>query len=1069
MTSGAATVTILFTDLVASTELMQRVGDESAQRLFEAHHKLLVDALRETGGEELQWMGDGLMASFNSAADAVRCAIAMQQAARRTIAGHRLAVRAGLNAGEILRQKLGSGYFGTPVVVASRLCALAHAGQILCTNVVAGLLAGRQAFQFRDTGQHSLKGVATPVGVAEVLYQRDDPAAMLARTPFVGRGTELAKLEEGLDQAKAGHGGLAMLIGEPGIGKTRAAEEFAERARTFGAAVVRGRCFEGEATPPYGPFSEALAEYARTAEVDGLRADLGYGAAPVARLVPPMRERLPDIPEPVALSPDEERFRLFDAVSQFLIAASVRAPVVVMLDDLHWADKGTIAMLLHLARFIPKSRILVLGAYRDVELDRQHPLADALGSLRREPGYKRIVLKGLIEEEVGTLLESIAEQEVDRALVHAISAETEGNPFFIREVLLHLVEEKKIFRQDGHWTSKLTVAEMGIPEGVREVIGRRLSRLSAAANRLLASASGFNGVFRFDVALAVADLEEREALRALDEALDAQVLKAAGAVDSYDFTHALIRHTLYSELNPSRQVRLHRHIAEAMERTWGAKAIERAAEIAYQYHRSAAIPGAERGAEYAIAAAGAAESTYAHEDVVTFLRIALDLLPKGDRRRPGVLGRLGLALAWTLNPDEALQLAKRAGDLIFETEGDDAAADYLAPVTTALADAGFFRQSWELAACGLRHIGDRRDITWVSLTMFDIFREEFENPNDPGIPVDSQRRRDVALALDRVPKDQVLASWMSFFVRFESREELDPNDPGHLLFYAGEYGRCLPIWENLAPVWEREGKLANAVLGWSQVSRAHNALGDLTEARRAHAKGAALALRLTGSPPQLLMLVGASDELCLAVDEGWEEFLAEFGALAQQRTEENNWALGTLRACMGRANAHLGRSENALTLLTAVLSALERAPGWAANYARMAADAASTLWLLNRSDHVEVIERNIREKVVKPDFRYPMQDGRLSLARLCALQGRYDEAEDWFAKSRAVLEEQGARPLRAIADYDEALMYVRRGSPGDRDRARPLLDAAMHQFEEIGMTGWLKRAKRLRQEPDKRD
>jgi hypothetical protein len=157
----------------------------------------------------------------------------------------------------------------------------------------------------------------------------------------------------------------------------------------------------------------------------------------------------------------------------------------------------------------------------------------------------------------------------------------------------------------------------------------------------------------------------------------------------------------------------------------------------------------------------------------------------------------------------------------------------------------------------------------------------------------------------------------------------------------------------------------------------------------------------------------------------------------------------------------LERTDEALHWLGTLVAPLERAPGWAANYTEVACLAVETLWLLERADHIEVIERNLREKVVEPDFRYPMQDSRRSMACLCALQGRHDEAVEWFARARAVLEEQGARPLRAITDFDEALMYIRRGAPGDRERASPLLDAALQQFRALGMTGWTRRAESL--------
>src|SRR5439155_1482774 len=207
-------VTLLFTDLINSTELLRRVGDERAQRIFQAHHKLLRDAVAANGGHEGEWLGDGLMVAFPSAAAAVRCAVAMQQAARRRVGGERLVIRVGLNAGEALREE--TDYFGTPVVVARRLCDRAEGAQILCTQLVAGLLAGRQAFRFRDCGQLELKGVGAPVGACEVVYERDQPTVLLTHTPLVGRAAELARLTQKLEDVGAGHGGLVMLVGEPG-------------------------------------------------------------------------------------------------------------------------------------------------------------------------------------------------------------------------------------------------------------------------------------------------------------------------------------------------------------------------------------------------------------------------------------------------------------------------------------------------------------------------------------------------------------------------------------------------------------------------------------------------------------------------------------------------------------------------------------------------------------------------------------------------------------------------------------------------------------------------------------
>ena len=202
------------------------------------------------------------------------------------------------------------------------------------------LLRGRQAFQFAALGALELKGFADPLPAYEVVYTPDDPGALRRQAPFTGRTAELARLGQRLEEARAGRGGVVLLAGEPGIGKTRTLEELAERARTAGTLVLWGRCYEGEAARPWGPFAEALGEFVRTAAEETLRGVLGPEAAPLSKLVPAVRARMPALPEPVALEPYEERVRLLDTVTQFLLALAVRVPTVLVLDDLHWADPG---------------------------------------------------------------------------------------------------------------------------------------------------------------------------------------------------------------------------------------------------------------------------------------------------------------------------------------------------------------------------------------------------------------------------------------------------------------------------------------------------------------------------------------------------------------------------------------------------------------------------------------------------------------------------------------------------------------------------------------------------------
>jgi class 3 adenylate cyclase/tetratricopeptide (TPR) repeat protein len=1064
-TDRAATTTILFSDLVGSTELMQRAGDDDAQRIFKAHYQLLRDAVSANGGAEVKSLGDGLMVAFASTADAVRCAVTMQQASRRPVNGERLAIKVGINAGDALRDE--GDYFGTAVVTARRLCDRAGPGQILCSAVIESLLAGRQAFSFRDLGDLELKGITAPVATREVIYDTQQPGVLLSRTPFVGREGEMSRIKGKLGEARSGRGALVMLVGEPGIGKSRMIEEFIEHARGDGAAVLFGACFEGEWVPPYAPFAEALDGYVKEAAVEALQTDLGHGAAAIARLAPSLRERLPDVAEPAPLQPDEERFRLLDAVSQFLIATSQRVPVVLVIDDLHWADKGTIAMLRHVARFVTKHRILALGAYRDVELDRQHPLSDALAALRREVEYERVALKGLDEGDIGALLTSMTEHDVPEAFVHAISDETDGNPFFIREVLIHLTDEGKIYQEDGRWTSNLSIAEMGIPEGVRQVIGRRLSRLSEHANKLLMAASGFNGPFHIDLAGAAANLDEPAALDAIDEALQAQLLRSTGEADTYDFTHALIRHTLYGELSPSRQVRLHRQIAEKMERVYGDHAKDHAAELAYQFHRSAAIAGAERGVPHALAAADQAEAAAAWDEQVGFLSMALEMLPEGDARRPRLLGRLGVALMWALQPEEGVRVAKEAATLIADAEGSDAAADYLYDADNAAVWAGHHFSGGALCTEGMRYIGDRRDRVWASLLLGDYLARTASDPDALGVflPVDEPAFETwIGVVRGLTPDERPFSLFES---RDQIRRDMDKMTQPHeraaltLLAVGDARSACTIYRDALAPA-EREGRIGQQVFIHALIARCLNVLGEFAEARASYDRGVALTTRLPGPSVHAQQLIAAMAEMRVASGEELEANLALVEVLLKQDAPELRWVRAVVFAAGAVAFAQAGREDEALATLARALPAIQRTPVGDANLSWVICDSAWALWILDRTDHIDVIERNLREKVVGPDLRYPMRDGRTALARLCALQSRHDEASRWFAEARKVLEEDGKRPQRAIVDYDEALMYARRAAVGDRERALPLLDAAMQQFSDIGMTGWARRGEELR-------
>ncbi len=1054
--SKTAPLTILFTDVVGSTEVLSKLGDEQAQRVFGAHHELLAETVAAHGGRTVKWLGDGVMAAFFSAVEAVRCAIAIQREGPAPIGGVSLDIRMGLDVGEVL--EAGTDYSGPAVVAANRLCARASAGQILCSSLVAQLVTDRAQFSLSTLGPVDLPGVGVPVAAYEVGYEAAPIQERLRQMPFTGRETELTHLEGRLAEAALGRGGVVMLVGEPGIGKTRLAEELSTGARRNGWSVSWGRCFEGDWMPAYAPFAEVIESLALASEPERLPSDLGSGAPVLAQLVPKLHDVLPDIEGPVTLQPDEERFRLLDAVAHHLLGRSEERPLLLCLDDLHWADDGSIAMLTHLTNLMAKHRLLVVGTYRGTEVGPGHPLAEALPTLGRRPGFERLQLHGLPAEAVGALLGALATHEVSGTMAAALAGETDGNPFFLREVLRHLIEEGKVFRDEtGRWTSELTVEKLGIPQTVREVIDRRLARLPEAAHRFLAVACAFEGPFGFDVVAGAAGLGEEDGLDALDEALSAHLLEEVDTEGMFGFTHALIRHTLYSQVSSPRRSRLHRTVAEALEAASEDRPDPaRAGEIAHHYQRSAGLAGAHRGVDFALQAAEHSEATGAHDEAARFLRTALELLPEGDTRRPRILGRLGVVLIWGLAFDEAVPVAIEAGEAIAEAEGSGAATRYLADATYACQLAGSSPHGWQLAPRGLAHAGDQRDVAWALLVSFDGERQAAEDEEYPGIPHDTPDRRESsrilrAARLDPfgpLPLEGVLST------RVEAEESM--NFTLRALFL-GEYTRWLVRLEEEKEACLKLNRVARAAQCANRLAGGYGIIGRIDDARRAMEETRSLTARL-GRPA---FYYEVEDWFATLVDEGWEHLAEIFWPMAETAPPAARWALGYIRATSARSAARLGERSAAVRFLDLTVPWLERAPLWTMYFPVIVSHAAETLWLLECLDHVDIIEAAVQDKVLVPDFRYGFGDGRRTMAWICALRGRYDEAVSWFAAARVVLAESSVIPMLPLVDYDEALMFVRRDAAGDRDRARPLLEAARRQFETIGMTGWIGRTDEL--------
>ena len=419
---GAQTATILVTDLVGSTELRVRLGEDKADALRRVHDDLLTAAVTGQYGTVVKGLGDGVLAMFSSSADAVAAAVAVQQAAHahgRRHPDQALAIRVGISVGDVSVED--GDCFGTPVIEAARLCAAADGGQVLAADLVEALARGRGGHEYRPVGELELKGLPDPVRTVEVAWvpATAGPGAGVAppfppllhderSVAFVGRPDAVEQLTALWKEAATGQRRCALLAGEPGIGKTRLASEIARRAHDEGATVLLGRC-EEELGLPFQPFVEALAYQVATSEPSA--DDLGRFPADLTRLYPELVDLVPGLGDPVAGDPEVERHRMFEATTSWLVAAAEPGGLVLVLDDLHWAGKPTLLLLRHLLRSPDAARVLVIGTYRDTDLDRTHPLGELLADLRREPGVERLALSGLTGEEVEAFLAALDEHD----------------------------------------------------------------------------------------------------------------------------------------------------------------------------------------------------------------------------------------------------------------------------------------------------------------------------------------------------------------------------------------------------------------------------------------------------------------------------------------------------------------------------------------------------------------------------------------------------------------------------------------------------------------------------------
>ena len=495
---------------------------------------------------------------------------------------------------------------------------------------------------------------------------------------MIGRDHERAELLRLLEAALAGRGSLALIGGEPGIGKTHLTRAILGEAARRGCFTVVGHCYELEGAPPYVPFIEMLEYGARAMPRESFRYALGEAAPEVAKLMPELRRMYPDIPPPVELPPEQQRRFLFNAYREFVERAARVTPFVAVFEDLHWADETTLLLLQHLAQTVSTMPALLIGTYRDVELDVTRPFARTLESLLRQKLASRMPLRRLSPGGVEAMLGALSGQTPPPSLARIIFNETEGNPFFVEEVYRHLAEEGKLFDEQGAWRSRLQADELRVPEGVRLVIGRRLERLSEEARRVLTTAAVIGRSFSLRLLEDLESARPDAALEAVEEAEGAHLVVAeqAGRETRYRFVHELIRQTLAERLSLPRRQRLHARVADAIERIYGVDVESQASALAHHLYQAGAAAEPGKALKYLMLAAKLATAGAAHEEALAHLDNALSLI-EGERYPHAAELHSGRAVALRslARLSEAVDSYERAIALLIEAGDIQAAAE----------------------------------------------------------------------------------------------------------------------------------------------------------------------------------------------------------------------------------------------------------------------------------------------------------------------------------------------------------------------------------------------------------
>ncbi len=1050
---------MLFTDLVGSTAWRARVGEVVADGRLAELEQASREVVESAGGRVVKSVGDGVMATFTSAVVAIDVAVALQSVAHRLAVGDsRACLRIGVSTGEMVRD--GDDWLGAAAIEASRLCAEALGGDVLVADMTARLSAGRTAHVMRSLGERTLRGFENPVDVFELLLDHAArltvPPALVdaAATPMVGRRAELDRMGPLLDAVQAGGSETLLVVGEPGVGKTRLVAALAADAAERGFTVMFGRCDEDVAAP-YQPIVEALAPWLTELPSATLDRITGGGRDSIRRLWP----NIVGGPAGMLGDPESERWRLFGAVTTLVESIAEEAPLLLVVDDLQWAEPSTLLLINNLARAVTP-RLALVSTVRSTEAGTSRlglPLA-----------VHALDLDGLTAAEVGELVGRHAGGEPPLELASELCRQTDGNPFFLAALLAHLDDVAFVRRQDGTWLTAGELEAAGVPAGVRAVVGRRLDHIEQGTRRVLEVAAVCGLTFEERDVTAVLGGTMDASVDALDEAVNAGLVREERA-GRYAFVHALVRHSVLDTLSLTRLARLHWRVGEALERLTSDRS--RIGEVAAHYAAGEAAGDGSTVARTSVAAGQEAVARLAFDEAVEHFRAALaslDRAPPDPHLRFEVLTCLGGALNARSDIRAAEPLWVEAATIAEEARDPRRLFDALLGYGSTL------RLSEEPEL--MRRIDVVLDLVGPADSPLRAMALGFKHMqrlrNAGGTP--DQAELDAAVQMARRTGDlEALAStlrsrlWVLGYgpqalAMLRDAEELAAMSPTDR-FMSGdpatvERDRFRALLR-LGRRDEAEARLAANIIEAERSGlrlAVHTALvaqASIVIASGEFERGARLAAKARESAnsklPGVALGYGAQILAC-RMEQGR---LDDVIPLLQQARDDRRIAVPAWRAMLANALADAGRHDDAANELDRLDEHI--ADGFAHLYGaplavrhvpevcRQLGDRRRAAMLLPHVERWSGVILALNTSIDGTADR--------SVGHLLATLGRHDEADASYTRAAAMERSAGFPPLLARTEYWHARALLEHDAPGDRSRAADLLDEVVEITGRLGM------------------